>query len=254
MKRNANNGDKIMALGYVRVSTVEQADSGLSLEHQERAIRAYCEMRGLELTDVLVDAGVSAGKPLAKRPEGQRLLHEIKTGRCHAVVALKLDRVFRDCAECLDVTTCWDHKGVTLHLVDVGGSTVDTSTAMGKFFLTVMAGAAELERNLIRERTAAAMSAKRERKEYCGGEPPYGWTVQEPDPEDQDSAPTNLVPDTGEQSVLALAHSLRDAGKSLRQIGSELESRGVKTRKGGRWHANTIRKLLQAPLASPSAK
>jgi len=139
------------AVAYVRVSTEEQATEGISLEAQNHRVRAYCELRGLELVDIITDAGVSAGKPLARRDGGARLLHLIRRGEAVAVVAFKLDRLFRNCADCLTVTATWDRSGVALHLIDLGGQAVDTSTAMGRFFLTVMAGAAEMERGLVAE-------------------------------------------------------------------------------------------------------
>ena len=137
------------AILYLRVSTTEQATEGISLNVQEDRLRAYCTMRDLDIVQVITDAGVSAGKPLDTRPGGQQLLDTIRRKQADAVVAYKLDRLFRDCADCLTTTKTWDKKGVALHLVDLGGQTLDTSSPMGRFFLTVMAGAAELERNLV---------------------------------------------------------------------------------------------------------
>ena len=165
------------AVAYLRVSTEEQATEGVSLGAQEAKLRAYCAMRGLELAELVVDPGVSAGKPLASRPGGERLLALVRSRRVRHVVAFKLDRLFRDCANCLDVTRAWDRAGVSLHLVDLGGQAVDTSSAMGRFFLTVMAGAAELERNQVAERTRFAMRHKHDRGEFNGGQPRYGYRV-----------------------------------------------------------------------------
>jgi DNA invertase Pin-like site-specific DNA recombinase len=148
------------AIGYVRVSTEEQARDGISLDQQTQAVRAYARMRGLELADVIADEGISAGKSLSARPGGAAILVAVRRQDAGAVVAYKLDRLFRDCADCLTVTRTWDGLGAPLHLVDLGGQAVDTSSAMGRFFLTVMAGAAELEHNQIRERTSAAMRHK----------------------------------------------------------------------------------------------
>ncbi|MCA9000544.1 MAG: recombinase family protein [Planctomycetes bacterium] len=237
MKRT-NKAHQNHAVAYLRVSTTEQADEGVSLEAQEAALRAYCTMRGLELVEVITDPGVSAGKPLAAREGGRRVLDLVRTGKAGAVVAYKLDRLFRDCADCLTVTATWDRTNVALHLVDLGGQAVDTSTAMGRFFLTVMAGAAELERNVIRERTAMAMSHKRTRREYCGGEAPYGWRI--------DGA--HLVPHDAEQTVMRCARELREAGLSLRKIGVELEVRGMLPRCGRKWHAVTVRSLVNGDL------
>ena len=79
-------------------------------------------------------------------------------GPCTAVVAAKLDRLFRDAADCLNMSRRWDDAEVGLHLIDMG---IDTRSAMGRAFLTMAAGFAELERNLIGERTKAGQAVIR---------------------------------------------------------------------------------------------
>lgn len=163
------------AVGYVRVSTDEQVAEGLSLDAQAQAIRHYCALRNLELVALLTDPGVSAGTPLAARPAGRELAELVTARRVGAVVALRLDRLFRDAGDCLAVTRRWDAAGVALHLLDLGGQTLDTSSAMGRFFLTVMAGAAELERNLVRERTRLSYAHLRDSGIYHSSRVPLGY-------------------------------------------------------------------------------
>lgn len=69
------------------------------------------------------------------------------------MVALKLDRRFRDAADALVQTRVWDRAGIALHVVDMGGQSLNTASSMGRMFLTMTAAFAELERNLISERT-----------------------------------------------------------------------------------------------------
>ncbi len=224
-----------VAVAYIRVSTEEQVQEGVSLAAQEARLRAYCAMRGLELADVIVDAGVSGGKPLHTREGGARLLSAVRARRVSHVIAYKLDRLFRDCADCLDVTRAWDKADVSLHLVDLGGQAVDTSSAMGRFFLTVMAGAAELERNQIRERTSAAMAHKRARGEYNGGEKRYGYRLA--------GDGVTLEPIAEEQAVLEAARELRAAGRSLRDVAAELAARGFTSRTGGQFSAEQVKRM-----------
>jgi DNA invertase Pin-like site-specific DNA recombinase len=82
------------AISYVRVSSEEQVDSGLGLETQRQHIAAYCQMKGLHLAETFEDPGISAGKPLAIRPAGGRLLAAAKKSKAVVVVA-KLDRLLR---------------------------------------------------------------------------------------------------------------------------------------------------------------
>ncbi len=220
------------AIGYVRVSTMEQASEGVSLEAQQRAVEAYCTMKGLQLVDVVVDAGVSAGKALAAREGGARIVSALASRKASHVIAYKLDRLFRDAADCLEQTAQWDKRAVALHLVDMGGQAIDTSTAMGRFFLTVIAGAAEMERNLIRERTRAALAHKREKGERISGKAPFGFRFVD----------GMVVECEREQSILADIGDLRSEGLSYQKIADELKRRGVGTRTGkpysarGVWH------------------
>lgn len=90
------------AIGYVRVSTQEQAEQRISLEAQQARILAYCTLRGLDLVYVVIDAGVSAGKyMLDERDGGARLMGAVKAGTVRHVVALQLDQLFRNAIDCL---------------------------------------------------------------------------------------------------------------------------------------------------------
>lgn len=229
------------AVAYVRVSTEEQVTSGISLDAQESMLRAYCAMRGLELVEVVTDPGVSGGKPLSGRPGGAKVLDLVRRRRVDAVIAWKLDRLFRDCADCLDVTRAWDKANVALHLVDLGGQAVDTSSAMGRFFLTVMAGAAELERNQVRDRTKAAMQHKRARGEFTGGQ---GYRVRFGYRLGADGV--HLEADPKEQAVIVLARDLRAAGRSYCGVVADIAARGLRSRAGRPFALEQVRRMLAA--------
>ena len=225
--------------GYIRVSTQEQAREGLSLDAQEASIRAYCAMKKLDLVDIVIDAGVSAGKRLETRHGGsrlQRLLPEIS-----GVVSYKLDRLFRDCADCLDVAAGWDDDAVALHLVDLGGQTIDTSSAMGRFFLTIMAGAAELERNLIGERTKGALEHAKSQGATLGR---VGLGQRRIDDRDQHGR-RRVVADPAEQATVSRLVELRAAGRTFAQVAGQLTAEGRRTKRGGQWYASTVRNVLQ---------
>jgi len=232
------------AIAYLRVSTEEQAEHGVSLDAQEAKVRAYCALHDLALANILVDAGVSAGKSLGTRPGGSEVLDAVRAGTVDCVVAIKLDRLFRNAGDCLTTVEAWEKKSVALHLVDMGGSSVDTSTAMGKFMLTVMAGVAEMERNLTRERTRTALQHKRSRRERTGAIP-YGWQL--------DTDGVHLVPVDAEQAVITEARKLRNAGLSLRAVARELAQRGLTSRKGKVFNATQIKRLTEFELPGQAA-
>lgn len=159
----------------------------------------------------------------------------VRRGRAGGIVALKLDRLFRNCADCLNVIEGWDKAGIALHLVDLGGQAVDTSSAMGRFFITVMAGAAELERNQIRERTSLAMRLMKSRGEYTGGRAPLGFELRDDG---------SLVCVAKEQRALALARQLYAQGMTLRAVSDELFGAGHTNRKGKPFHPQQVARMV----------
>ncbi len=225
------------AVGYVRVSTIEQANEGVSLSAQSEAIRSYCVFRKLELLELVVDAGVSAGEPLSSRPGGSKVLELVAHEEVVAVVAFGLDRLFRDAADCLAVTKVWNAFDVDLHLISLGGQAVDTSTAMGRFFLTIMAGVAEMERNLIVERTTASMGYLRSQGRRISATP-YGFDLHEDG--------LHLVPNVEEQKAIGMARRLRNKGLSLRKIAARLHKKGHSARSGEPFHAQQVKRLIES--------
>jgi site-specific DNA recombinase len=232
-------GSQHRAIGYCRVSTQEQAEQGISLDAQEARIRAYATMRGLELADVIIDAGVSAGKyTLAEREGGRRVLAAVRNRTVRHIIALKLDRLFRNTIDCLTTAQAWDKAGVSCHLIDMGGASIDTASAMGRMFLTMAAGFAEMERNLTAERTTAALSRKREKAERIGCLP-YGKAL--------DADGVHLIDHPAEQAVIATVRALRAEGLSYRAIAGELTRLGLVNRVGGRFlHTQVVRILEEA--------
>lgn len=222
------------AIGYVRVSTEEQAREGISLEAQQQMIETYARLKGLELTRVYVDAGVTTKIPLERRTGGAEFLSALESGV--AVVAFKLDRMFRNTVECLSWIEDWDKRGIAVHFLDLGGQAVDTQSAMGRFFLTIMAAVAELERNQIGERTAAVKAHQRRNGGFCGGFVPWGFKL----------IADRLVVNEEEQAAIATARRYRKRGWSLRKIGNELSDRGFRPRRGKAFGAEQVKHLLAA--------
>ncbi len=225
------------AVCYVRVSTTEQATQGISLEAQVEKLRAYCQMTGLEILRVIREEGISATKPLKDRPGGKELIEIINKKQANHVVVFKLDRLFRNAEDALHVTNDWDSKGVTLHLVDMGGQTMNTKSAIGRFFLNVMAGFAELERNMIAERTAMALEHKKRNLEAYAPTP-LGYT----------RINDSLEKDEKEWEIVNLIFQLRSEKISYAKIAEELNNRGIPGKKGGKWYASSIRYIFQNDL------
>jgi site-specific DNA recombinase len=198
-------------VGYVRVSTDEQATNGVSLADQEARIRAYAVAQAWTLDEVIVDSGASA-KTL-QRPGIARLLNDVRAGDIATVVVVKLDRLTRstqDLGELLALAAKHD-----VALVSISES-LDTSSAAGRMVVNMLGVVAQWEREAIAERTASALGHKRSlRKVYSHA--PFGYQRVD----------DNLVADDREQSALAEMRRMDAAGASYRAIGEMLVSRRI---------------------------
>ncbi len=200
--------------GYCRVSTMRQADEGLSLDVQRRQIRGYCEMHGLDLTETVTEEGVSGSVPVNERPAGAVLFAKLQAG--DMVIASKLDRLFRSALDALQVVEELKARGVKLHLLDLGGDIA--ANGLSKLFLTVAAAFAEAERDRIRERIAQVKTDQRSQGRHLGGSRPFGYDIGEQGV---------LVPNAAEQAAIYEMKVLRAQGASLRTIASAIRSQGL---------------------------
>ena len=224
------------AVIYTRVSTNEQGISGISIDNQIETLKQYCVQKGLEVVEVITDRGISAGKHLAQREGGQRLLDLIQSKKAHHVVALKLDRLFRNAGDALSTIEKWDKAGISTHLKDfMNGSELDTSSPMGRMVLGISSVFAQFERDLGSQRTKDALQHKKKnRKAYCRGV--YGY-VQKGE---------EMVEDDSQQAVIGIIKQMRKAGASLRKIAKHLMDQGIQTQRGGiKWYASTIKAILE---------
>jgi DNA invertase Pin-like site-specific DNA recombinase len=222
------------AVGYGRVSTEEQAREGISLAAQEAKIQAYAELNDLELVDVVIDAGKS-GKT-TDRDGLQKVLSMVKSGEVQAVVVYKLDRLSRRVIDTLTNIEQIEAAGAAFHSIV---EKVDTKSAIGRFFLTITAAFAQMERDTISERTSAALRHKIEQGEHVG-RVPYGYQIEG----------TSLVAIQKDSAVITQILELREDGLTLRAIANELNHRQVPTQRGGRWQAQTVANIIKRAVAA----
>jgi site-specific DNA recombinase len=245
-----NKKNKSRAVAYARVSSKRQAEEGVSLDAQVERLIAYAEFRGLELDseDIYIDDGISAAIHLWSRPAGRKMRETIYHERVGHVLALKMDRLFRDVQDCLGSVDELRGIGVDIHILDQDGGTLDTSTSMGRFFLTTIASLAELERGQISERTKIAMKHLKDNSKVFTG-PIFGWDRQGGD----------IVPNWREQDIIDyMRHRYFVQGWSGNKISKQLNELKVKGKKGGSWTSSMIlrtcrytfhenRKMFEAP-------
>ena len=160
---------------YVRVSTEEQAIHGLSIEAQTAALEEWAKSNGHQVVDIYTDAGISARKSAAKRPELQRLLADAQAGKGELIVFTKLDRWFRNIAEYYKVQEILERCKVDWRTIH---EDYDTSTASGRLKINIMLSVAQDEADRTSERIKAVFDAKKERLEPCTGRVPTGYKVE----------------------------------------------------------------------------
>ncbi len=216
-------------IGYARVSTRDQAESGVSLASQRQKIEAYATMHDLDLIEIIEDAGHSA-KTL-DRPGMARLLKLIGRKAVSVVVVAKLDRITRSVRDLGDLVELFKRSGVEFASV---ADHIDTSTAAGRLVLNVMGSVSQWEREAIGERTSDALAVMRANGQRISRHPPYGY---------RDNG-SGWVPDEAEQRGVGLIVELRGQGLSLRRIAAELERQGIRSRGGRRLSPQLVANVL----------
>ena len=219
-------------IGYARVSTDDQAREGCSLAQQSERIEAYATARGFELVRVEVDAGCSASS--LDRPALQQALTSLRTGEAGGLVVLKLDRLTRSVR---DLGTLIERDFAKVSLFSISES-VDTKSAAGRMFLRIVSTISEWEREVVSERTAAALQHLKRQGRRTGGLP-YGLRLV-------GGTGKQMEPDPAEQAVIALACELRAAGNTLWQVSAILEERGHVSRSGRPFFPTQIRQMVAA--------
>jgi site-specific DNA recombinase len=222
------------SIGYIRVSSEEQAQSGLSLAHQRAKIEAYCLATDIELVGIIEDAGRSA--KTMQRPGLLQALDMLKAKQADALVILKLDRLTRSVKDLGELVELFDKSGSALISVQ---DSINTDTAAGRLVLNVLGSVAQWEREAICERTKAALAVKKAKRERVGSVP-YGYDLA--------ADGRTLTPNSQELAIIETMRALRSAGRSYSSICSELVAKGITTKAGGQWHAMTVRNICLAAV------
>ena len=196
----------LTALGYSRVSTEDQARSGLGIEAQQAKLDAWATLNDATLTQHS-ENGVSGKLAPHQRPVLGALLQRLAdpTDAANALVVAKLDRLGRSTIDVLQLAAQAEAAGWHLVMLDLG---IDTTTSGGRLVLRLMASLAEWERDVIAERTAAALTAKRQQGCRLG-------------------APTQ------QSAAGAVAAQVRSTGASWQVVAETLDLRGYKRTNGG---------------------
>jgi len=213
------------AIGYIRVSTDDQAESGAGLAAQRLTIRSECQSRGLTLLEIVEDAGFSA-KTLA-RPALTRALDQLAGGEASVLIVAKLDRLARSVADFANIVRLAERQGWAVLACDLG---VDMTSPTGGLLANITASVAEWERKIIGTRTREALAVRKAAGVRLG-------------------RPRLLDP-----VVAANIRTSRASGETLQSIADRLNDQGTTTPTGRVWSAALVRKVsLQLPQIETAA-
>ena len=219
---------------YIRVSTLDQAREGYSLEAQEKTLRKWCEERRHEVIDLYADRGIS-GKDIIHRPEMQRLLEDAKSEKFNIILFWALSRFTRSVSDLYQTMEL-----LQIHNVGMISYTeaFDTSTPMGRAMIGIVGVFAQLERELTGERVAAAMSERASQgKRTCNEVLGY----------DLDGKDTLKINQKEAQYVkFCFTEYLKR--KSLSEVASEAVKHGYKGKRGKKPTAWSVRVILNKPI------
>ncbi|WP_339950728.1 recombinase family protein [uncultured Albimonas sp.] len=225
----AEPGSPLRIVAYERVSTARQGRSGLGLEAQRHAIEQLVEARAATLLGRFTE--VESGRK-ADRPELTKALHLAKVTGATLVIA-KLDRLSRNAAFLLALRD----SGVRFLAADMPEANDLT--------VGIMALVAEQERRAISRRTKEALAAAKARGVQLGN--PNG-AVALRQAADGGASLRRTVSENADafaQDLAPVIEAIRAEGiASLRGIAAALNTRGMLTRRGGRWGASNVRNLL----------
>lgn len=199
---------------YCRVSSALQVKEGESLAVQQELGEAICTLEGLTLAGIFVEEGVSGSKPLASRPEGSRLVAALEPG--DVVIALRLDRMFRNVADAVTTLAEFKRRGVALYLKDVGGFV--SGDSVGELVFSIMSATASFERSRTRERIVETKASLARQGRFMGGDVPFGARLVEREGERYVEA---------DHEVLTTLRDLRAKGYSTRLIAGHFAQQGI---------------------------
>lgn len=235
--------DTTRIIGYCRVSTEEQSTEGVSLGAQRARLEAYAVAHGLELAEIIEDAGVSGKVPPTERPALGRALERIRAGEADGIVALKLDRISRSVRDVLALAD--DAQRLGWRLVSVSEN-LDTGSATGRFTLTILAALAQLEREQIAERTRFALDSIAQGGRLRSHRTPFGFRLAGDRTTATAGERASLVEHDQEQRILAEILRLDAEGCGSRRIARTLNDAGQgNPRTGKPWTFGTIAAILR---------
>ena len=216
---------------YLRVSTDQQSESGAGLSAQIDACQKWADGQGLPLDSTFADQGISGSTGIEKRPSLMEAINCLENG--DVLVVAKRDRIGRDPIHVAMIEASAKRKGA--RIVSAAGEGTEDNNPSSVFMRRLIDAFAEFERNIICERTKAAMQAKKKKNERVGYIP-SGHRLAEDG--------IHIEKDESEQSILEQIRDLMRERLSTRKLAAEMNRRGAFNRGGAKWNHASIHRVM----------
>jgi site-specific DNA recombinase len=227
----------MLVFPYIRVSTIEQAKEGLSIGTQKKRLTAFAQSQDWDIYDFYIDDGKSAKD--TKRDDLQRLLTDIKKvdKENKVVLTLKLDRLTRSVRDLYDLLQTFEEHNTAFRSAS---EVFDTTTAMGRLFITIVAAMAQWERENTSERVVMNMEELVMKGRWHGSTPPIGF--------DYDTESKELYKNKKEATLVRLMFKMYMKGFGTRKLAIWLNNRGYTTKGGDSWTLSSVLYVLKNPI------
>jgi site-specific DNA recombinase len=227
---------------YARVSTIEQAEQGYSIEAQLEILQALCKTEHKVVFQAYVDAGIS-GKSIAKRPALQQLLKDVESGHVGEVLVWRLDRISRKMSDLLNIIEHLNRHNVKFR--SYSEKEFDTETAAGKLSLQMLGLIAEYQRNTIVENVQMGMKQRARNGKWNGGQVLGYDVVEVPSTKGYDST---LRVNQMEAALIRKIFQMYASGRGLRSIANHLNQEEYKTKLGNAFSTVAIKTIINNPV------
>jgi site-specific DNA recombinase len=229
-RKRRTPGDPAKVVGYVRVSTDDQA---LSPDAQRDALERWCEDNERALVHVCEDRGVSGAADLDKRPGLLEAIAAIREYKAGVLLVFRLDRLSRSVSKGAVIEELIEREGARALSCDGVGN---DATPEGALLKNMIRSVAQYERQIIALRTRVALQAKKRRGQRHNCRAPYGFRWSD-DGQIQELAT--------EQRAIDTIRRLRDDGASIAAISEHLNERSRRfPPRGAAWHPTTVYRIV----------
>lgn len=218
---------------YIRVSTEDQAREGYSIAAQKDKLQAYCISQGWDIEDFYIDDGYSA-KDL-NRPEMKRMIENIEKGLIDCVLVYRLDRLTRSVLDLYKLLELFEKHNCKFKSAT---EVYDTTTAMGRMFITIVAALAQWERENAAERIKFGMQQMVKEGKYPGGKVNFGYKLEN----------GKVQPHEEEATIVNTIFDIYIEGNGDNRTAYLINNMGYRTRSGKLWTGKQIRDILMNPI------